>query len=65
MNAWLIILIVFSSSFVLANLIRRYTLKKNLIDLPNDRSSHTIPTPRGGGLSIVVTFFFAILQLLN
>ena len=60
MNAWLIILIVFFSSFVLANLIRRYALKKNLIDLPNDRSSHTIPTPRGGGLSIVVTFFFAI-----
>ena len=60
MNAWLIILIVFFSSFVLANLIRRYTLKKNLIDLPNDRSLHTIPTPRGGGLSIVVTFFIAI-----
>ena len=60
MNAWLIILIVFFSSFVLTNLIRRYTLKKNLIDLPNDRSLHTIPTPRGGGLSIVVTFFVAI-----
>ena len=26
-----------------------------LLDLPNDRSSHTLPTPRGGGLAIAVT----------
>ena len=24
-----------------------------ILDLPNDRSSHTIPTPRGGGLAVV------------
>lgn len=41
-------------------MIRRYTLKKNLIDTPNERSSHTVPTPCGGGLSIVVIFLIAI-----
>ena len=52
-------LIIFIS-FILTELIRRYTLNKNLIDIPNERSSHTIPTPRGGGLSIVLTFLIAI-----
>lgn len=33
----------------------RYALNRGVIDTPNARSSHTIPTPRGGGMSIVVT----------
>jgi Fuc2NAc and GlcNAc transferase len=31
--------------------------------VPNDRSSHTIPTPRGGGLAIVLCFFAGIILL--
>jgi UDP-N-acetylmuramyl pentapeptide phosphotransferase/UDP-N-acetylglucosamine-1-phosphate transferase len=30
-----------------------YLRTKQLVDLPNQRSSHTVPTPRGGGLGIV------------
>jgi Fuc2NAc and GlcNAc transferase len=45
-------------AFVIAGLgtglLRRYALKKNVFDVPNERSSHTVPTPRGGGLAIVV-----------
>lgn len=33
---------------------RRWSLRRNLFDIPNERSSHTIPTPRGGGLIIVL-----------
>jgi UDP-N-acetylmuramyl pentapeptide phosphotransferase/UDP-N-acetylglucosamine-1-phosphate transferase len=33
---------------------RGWSLRRNLLDVPNDRSSHTIPTPRGGGLVIVI-----------
>jgi Fuc2NAc and GlcNAc transferase len=29
---------------------------QQLLDLPNDRSSHTQPTPRGGGLGFIVSF---------
>jgi Fuc2NAc and GlcNAc transferase len=29
---------------------------KQFLDIPNDRSSHTIPTPRGGGLGFVMAF---------
>ena len=34
---------------------RRVALKKGIIDRPNERSSHVLPTPRGGGLAIVGT----------
>jgi Fuc2NAc and GlcNAc transferase len=34
---------------------RRYALRSDLLDVPNERSSHTIPTPRGGGVAVVVT----------
>jgi len=35
-------------------LIRRYAERRQIIDHPNERSSHIMPTPRGGGLAIVV-----------
>ena len=36
--------------------LRRYALKRSLIDIPNARSSHSTPTPRGGGVAIVLSF---------
>ncbi len=33
--------------------IRAFALRSHLLDLPNERSSHTIPIPRLGGLGIV------------
>lgn len=35
-------------------LIRRYAERRQIIDHPNERSSHVTPTPRGAGLAIVV-----------
>lgn len=43
--------------------VRRYALRANLIDHPNDRSSHSVPTPRGGGVGFVAVFL-VILSLL-
>ncbi len=31
-----------------------------IIDVPNERSSHSSPTPRGGGIGIVLGFFLAL-----
>lgn len=56
---WMLIA-VFIASFIGTWLLRKYALSANLIDTPNSRSSHTIPTPRGGGVAIVVTFLLAI-----
>ena len=40
-------------------------LKQRLLDQPNDRSAHTTPTPRGGGVAFVlVTLLFSSLLLL-
>jgi len=41
-------------SYLGVHLIRRYAEKRQLLDHPNNRSSHSAPTPRGGGLAIVV-----------
>ena len=40
--------------------LRRYALAASLIDIPNARSSHQLPTPRGGGLSIVIVFLLGL-----
>jgi Fuc2NAc and GlcNAc transferase len=40
--------------------VRSYALK-HLLDVPTHRSSHQQPTPRGGGLAVVVTFFLSVL----
>ncbi|WP_148717335.1 MraY family glycosyltransferase [Chitinolyticbacter meiyuanensis] len=50
-------------SFVLTGLLRRYALARSLMDVPNERSSHVIPTPRGGGVAIVIGFLVALLVL--
>lgn len=41
-------------SWLLASRVRLYALDR-LLDIPNERSSHTVATPRGGGLAIAVT----------
>jgi Fuc2NAc and GlcNAc transferase len=33
--------------------LRRWAERRQILDIPNERSSHTLPTPRGGGIAIV------------
>lgn len=47
-------------SLVLTAALRRYALKRSIIDIPNARSSHSIPTPRGGGVAIVIAFLVSL-----
>ncbi|QXH71587.1 glycosyltransferase family 4 protein [Pseudomonas atacamensis] len=51
---------VFLASLLMTFMLRRYALHRQLIDMPNARSSHTVPTPRGGGVAIVVSFLAAL-----
>ncbi|HDS1775024.1 glycosyltransferase family 4 protein [Pseudomonas putida] len=51
-------------SFIATWGLRRYALATKLMDVPNARSSHTMPTPRGGGVAIVVAFLVALLWML-
>lgn len=43
---------------------RRRALRTGMLDVPNQRSSHVQPTPRGGGLAIVITVTIASAFLL-
>ncbi len=43
--------------------IKNYALKKSLLAHVNERSSHTIPTPHGGGIAIALTWFFGLVYL--
>jgi Fuc2NAc and GlcNAc transferase len=40
-------------TWILTGSVRRYALQRGVLDLPNTRSSHEYPVPRGGGLAIV------------
>lgn len=60
MTFWWLLVLVFAVSWVLTFVLRRYALAKSLMDVPNERSSHSVPTPRGGGVAIVVAFSLAL-----
>ncbi|MDH0646288.1 glycosyltransferase family 4 protein [Pseudomonas sp. GD03858] len=59
---WLAPLVLLISLLMTAGL-RRYALARSIIDIPNARSSHVVPTPRGGGVAIVVSFLLALVAL--
>jgi Fuc2NAc and GlcNAc transferase len=51
-----IIAAAFFIAFAGTLLVRRWATRLGLMDVPNARSSHVMPTPRGGGGAIVVAF---------
>ena len=49
------------AAFWLTGRVRHYAIARDLLDHPNQRSSHVTATPRGGGMAIVVTTIAALL----
>ncbi len=62
---WLILAGALVIGTILTGHIRQLALRRQILDIPNERSSHTRPTPRSGGIGFVVTFLVgtAILYL--
>lgn len=58
------VLIALSSCF-LTGVTLRYLRRKSLLDHPNERSSHTVPVPRGGGLPVIAMTMAAWFISLN
>lgn len=52
------------AAWALTFLVLRYATARELLDHPNHRSSHSAPTPRGGGLSIVLVVLFTLSLLM-
>lgn len=61
-QGWLIPLVAVLS-LALTAVLRRYALARSIIDVPNARSSHAVPTPRGGGVAIVIAFLMALVTI--
>lgn len=57
-------LISLATAVLIALLVQRNALALGLVQAPNERSSHTIPTPRGGGVGIAIAAL-ALLPLLG
>ena len=41
-------------SWLLTGAMRRYALRSELLDAPNERSLHRTPIPRGGGVAVAL-----------
>lgn len=63
MSFWWLLPVIAGVAFSLTATLRRYALARSLLDVPNARSSHLMPTPRGGGVSIVLAFLCALVFL--
>lgn len=59
MNVGILALISFLLTLTLTGWLKTQ-FQTQLLDIPNDRSSHTQPTPRGGGLGFIVAFLLTI-----
>jgi UDP-N-acetylmuramyl pentapeptide phosphotransferase/UDP-N-acetylglucosamine-1-phosphate transferase len=52
--------IAFTASYLLVSRIQHWAEQRQIFDIPNSRSLHTRPVPRGGGLAIVIVTFLGI-----
>lgn len=59
----MIYIILLLISFLVTYFIKNYMIKKSLVASVNERSSHTVPTPHGGGIAIAITWFIGLFYL--
>ena len=52
--------VVGALAFVFTGMMRYYALSRNIMDVPNARSSHSVATPRGGGVAIVLALLLTL-----
>lgn len=64
MSIFALSIIFFILTLLFTGYMRAYALKKNIIDNPNERSSHNVPTPRGGGVAVVGSYLLALAVLI-
>ncbi len=60
----LCMVIAFFGGWIGTRAVRGIALKRNVIDVPNERSSHSVPTPRGGGLAVIGVMSLLLIALI-
>jgi Fuc2NAc and GlcNAc transferase len=57
---FVLVAILLIVSYLLTWVIKNFSTKNRILDIPNERSSHLLPTPRGGGLAIIISWYIGI-----
>lgn len=55
-----VIIASFLLSVILTGFARAFLLRRSVLDIPNDRSSHKMPVPRGAGWALMIIFIPAL-----
>lgn len=58
-----VFILAFGLTYLLTPVVRRISLKLGIIDYPNARKIHSVPTPRVGGVAIYISFFLALVPV--
>jgi len=53
-------ILVFLLTILFTQLIQKNASKIGMLDIPNNRSSHTAPTPRGAGIGMFLAYFLVL-----
>ncbi len=61
----MIYIVFLLSSTLLTYFIKNYMIKHSIFSELNARSSHTVPTPHGGGCAVSITWFIALIYLFS
>ena len=59
----MIYIFLFMLSLLLTYIVKEHAIKNSLIAEINERSSHTVPTPHGGGIAIAIMWFLGLTYL--
>ncbi|MCB1570449.1 MAG: glycosyl transferase family 4, partial [Xanthomonadales bacterium] len=62
---WLLALATAVVSLLATRASIRYAHRRRLFDQPGQRRSHSLPTPRGGGIAIVLAVVLSMLALVE
>jgi UDP-N-acetylmuramyl pentapeptide phosphotransferase/UDP-N-acetylglucosamine-1-phosphate transferase len=60
---YVLLLIAFLLSLILTRLLTAFLRRKAILDMPNERSNHKIPIPRGGGIVITGIIVLGMLYM--
>jgi Fuc2NAc and GlcNAc transferase len=52
-----------AASLILTHVVRRYAVARSMVDVPNGRSLHASPIPRGGGLAVAAVVLAGMVLL--
>lgn len=59
-----VFILAFGLTYLLTPFVHRISLKFGIVDHPNERKIHSVPTPRLGGVAIYLSFFLSLVPVL-